>query len=79
MMSIKSIVEHWTWGIVAFILVVLAAFGVSGTLDVMAGKPFGSTVAGNLADPNPLYVAVAAVGLVILAARTIAHYRRQKR
>ena len=45
----------------------------------MAGKPFGSTVAGNLADPNPLYVAVAAVGLVILAARTIAHYRRQKR
>ncbi len=78
-MNIKSITEHWTWGIVAFILVAIVAFGVSGTLDLLADKPFGSTVAGNLADPNPLYVAVAAAGLLILAARTIVNYRRQKR
>ncbi len=78
-MSFRSIVDHWTWGILSLILVALAAFGVSGTLDSMAGKPFGSTVVANLADPHPLYVAVAGVGLLILAARTIVSYRRQKR
>lgn len=74
-MSSGSNTEHLIWRIVGVPLGAAFVMACSGALDLGAGRPFGSTIRENLADPDPIYAIFAVVGILIWLAAIIAAFR----